>query len=159
MTSIDFLGNPDARLVLYLPHRPAGLDSFAHAPSAEVIVAANSNHWRKIINLLAKVVSPVADDWRAFRDSRLFNEAALCFAPEVGGQEGWHWIAGQANRERFAGFECQARTLPDDTGIAVDWPRKLLLSPYPDYRQLSNQRVERIRALLGQAGFYAGMGS
>lgn len=157
MTSIDFLGNPSARLVLYLPHRPEGLDSFAHAPSAGEIVAANSNHWRKIINLLAKVASPQEDDWRRFRDSDLFEHAALCFEPALKEGGCWHWIAGQANLQRFVSPDHHAAVLPEDAEIAVDGARRLLLSPYPDYRQLSNQRVARIREALAQAGFYDGV--
>lgn len=155
MTTIDLLGSPTARLVLYLPHSPQGAERFACAPTAQAVMAANSNHWRKIITLLAKVSSPVANDWRGFRDETLFADTALCFSPHLRSGPCWHWIAGQANLARFAGLEHQARALPEDGAIAVDAKQKLLLSPYPDYRQLSNARVERIRDALTQAGFYA----
>lgn len=154
MSVTHYLGSSCARLVLYLPHRPEGLEGFQHAPSAQAIIAANSNHWRKIITLLAKVACPSASDWRRFRDEQLFAETALCFSPELRPEECWHWIAGQANLQRFTGFECLPPALGDDPVIAVDASRKLLLSPYPDYRQLSNARVVRIREQLALSGFF-----
>ena len=154
---MDYLGPVPARLVLYLPHRPEGLASFAHAPSAQAVIAANSNHWRKIVTLLAKVACPVAEDWRSFRDDHLFAQTALCFSPTLKTGGGWHWVAGQANLQRFASLDQDARGLPEDGDIAVDWARRVLLSPYPDYRQLSNQRVSLIRDVLAQAGFYDGL--
>lgn len=155
MSAPDFLGSPAARLVLYLPHRPEGLENFCHAPSAQAIVAANSNHWRKIINLLAKVASPVEDVWRVFRDHDLFAHTALCFSPFLQPGACWHWIAGQANLARFGALAGQPEALAGDGDIAVDGKRRLLLSPYPDYRQLSNARVSRMRSVLAQSGFYA----
>ena len=155
MNPADDLGAADARIVLYLPHRPEGLASYQHAPSAQAITAANSNHWRKILALLAKVASPCQEDWRGFRDGPLFVEAALCFQPRLKRAECWHWIAGQANLQRFCALEQQAVALEDDPEVAVDVQRKLLLSPYPDYRQLSNARVARMRDALGKSGFYS----
>ena len=155
LMSMDYLGAESARLVLYLPHRPEGLERFCHAPLAQAIVAANSNHWRKIINLLAKVASPVAQDWRVFRDGALFERTALCFVPELQAGEGWHWIAGQANLQRFSSFELDACPALEDPDVALDEGRRVLITPYPDYRQISNARVVRIRALLERAGFYA----
>ncbi|MCK0153077.1 hypothetical protein MWU49_05135 [Alcanivorax sp. S6407] len=155
MSAPDYLGSPSARLVLYLPHLPEGLESFCHAPSAQAIVEANSNHWRKIINLLAKVASPVEQDWRGFRDGPLFERTALCFVPELQAGEEWHWIAGQANLLRFSSLELDACPALEDPEVALDEGRRVLITPYPDYRQISNARVARIRALLERAGFYA----
>lgn len=158
MSAPDYLGAPCARLILYLPHRPEGSEAGWRVPTAQGIIAVNSNHWRKILTLLAKVASPVAGQWRGFRDSELFVETALCFQPELQRGDRWHWIAGQANLQRFARVEQGGLTHPEDSQIAVDVRRKLLLSPYPDYRQLSNARVARIRGMLAQSGFYAEKG-
>lgn len=157
MPDPDYLGACHPRLTLYLPHRPNGLAQLVHAPSAQALVAANSNHWRKIVTLLAKMASPVADDWRQFRDDELFRQTALCFAPKLTGTSTWHWIGGKDNLQRFQGLAHCARPLADCPDVAVDPRQRLLLTPYPDYRQLSNAVVGRIRTVLGDQGFYRGL--
>jgi len=150
----DSLGATHPRLVLYLPHRPNGLAQLAQAPSAPALVAANSNHWRKIINLLAKIASPVANDWRQFRDAALFQHTALCFAPALSESATWHWIGGKDNLLRFNELSHQAQPLASSPSVAIDPDRHLLLTPYPDYRQLSNEVVRHIRCALECRGFY-----
>ena len=59
----DLLGSHTPQLTLYLPHRPNGLDVLVEQPSATALVAQNSNHWRKIVTLMAKVCAP-DDDWK-----------------------------------------------------------------------------------------------
>lgn len=154
MTAIDFLGAARPRLVLYLPHRPNQLAELVEAPSSRELMDANSNHWRKIVTLLAKVASPNADDWRNFRDDDLFAQTALCFASVLTASDGWHWIGGQENLKRFSHLNHHARPLPDCASVSVDPEKRLLLTPYPDYRQLSNTVVNHIRTFLGERGFY-----
>lgn len=154
MPHCDYLGASHPRLVLYLPHRPNGLAQLVGTPSAQALVAANSNHWRKIVTLLAKIASPVADDWRRFRDEDLFRQTALCFAPELTGTASWHWIGGRENLQRFDGLHHCAQPLADSPDVSIDPGEHLLLTPYPDYRQLSNALVSRIRSALGSHGFY-----
>lgn len=156
MSDIDYLGAVRPTLILYLPHRPNGLARLQQHPDAAELMAANSNHWRKIVNLLAKVASPVAEDWRCFRDTSLFQKTALCFAPALSGREGWHWIGGKDNLQRFAGLKHNACPLAGAPGVSVDTERRLLLTPYPDYRQLSNALVEKVRLSLEGQGFYGG---
>jgi hypothetical protein len=50
-----------------------------------------------------------------------------------------------------------ARPLHGAAEIAVDPQRRLLLTPYPDYRQLSNARVEQVRRVLREHHFYPGV--
>ncbi|SDK65836.1 DUF6942 family protein [Microbulbifer yueqingensis] len=154
VTSVGYLGAARPRLALYLPHRPNGLAQLARAPSSQELVAANSNHWRKIVTLLSKVTSPDADDWRSFRDEELFLQTALCFAPALSHTALWHWIGGKDNLKRFSTLNHHAQPLPDCPTVSIDPDRHLLLTPYPDYRQLSNSVVENIRTALGQHGFY-----
>ena len=119
-------------------------------------MAANSNHWRKIVNLLAKVACPVAQEWRHYRDTSLFQKSALCFTPALANGECWHWIGGKENLLRFAGLPHRARPLDRAPGVFVDAERRLLLTPYPDYRQLSNALVAQLRLSLEEQGFYSG---
>ncbi|WP_346839741.1 hypothetical protein [Microbulbifer sp. SAOS-129_SWC] len=123
------------------------------------LVALNSNHWRKIVTLLAKIASPAADDWRQFRDAHLFQATALCFSPQLNPNARWHWIGGKDNLQRFTELQHRARPLADAPDILLDADRHLLLTPYPDYRQLSNALVARIRTALGDLGFYAESGN
>ncbi|SHE66993.1 hypothetical protein SAMN04487965_0396 [Microbulbifer donghaiensis] len=150
----DCLGAPYPRLALYLPHRPNDLAQLLDAPSASALIAANSNHWRKIVTLLAKIASPVADDWRNFRDQALFQQTALCFAPQLSDTAAWHWIGGKDNLQRFANLHHNAQPLPNSPEVLIDPEKQLLLTPYPDYRQLSNALVAQIRTVLDDEGFY-----
>lgn len=154
MPETDYLGSHRPRLVLYLPHRPNGLAQLVDAPDARALVAANSNHWRKIVTLLAKIACPDADGWRRFRDEALFQHTALCFAPALVNTGSWHWIGGRDNLQRFPALQHAARPLDDSPGVSIDPDRRLLLTPYPDYRQLSNALVSRIRLALAGRGFY-----
>ncbi|MGP4844042.1 DUF6942 family protein [Marinobacter sp. 1Y8] len=156
MFQSDYLGTADPRLVLYLPHRPNSLAEIANAPCAKALIAANSNHWRKIINLLAKITSPVADNWRDFRDEALFRQTALCFRPELSTTGGWHWIGGKDNLQRFGTLHSNAQRLTRCAEVSIDTEKRLLLTPYPDYRQLSNKVVSQIREALDIQGFYSG---
>lgn len=152
MPEADYLGAARPGLMLYLPHRPMGM-----VPDVGALVAANSNHWRKILNLLAKVACPVADDWRRYRDQVLFQETALCFAPVLAQGPCWHWIGGKENLLRFTGLRHRARPLHGAPEIAVDPQKRLLLTPYLDYRQLSNALVEQVRRALCEHHFYSGV--
>ncbi len=154
MTSIDTLGCPEPRLALYLPHRPNGLSQLAAAPDSQRLIDANSNHWRKIVNLLAKVASPDAEGWRQFRDEALFRHTALCFTSILSDSACWHWIGGKDNLQRFGSLGQSAEPLPGCPSVRIDAEKRLLLTPYPDYRQLSNEVVSHIRTELGRYRFY-----
>ncbi|WP_193164426.1 DUF6942 family protein [Microbulbifer hainanensis] len=156
MSLPDLIGAVQPRIALYLPHRPHGMEELVMAPSARTLVAANSNHWRKIVTLLAKVASPEADDWRRFRDEELFQQTALCFAPQLIKSLCWHWIGGKENLQRFGHLQHSAVPLAGCQEILIDPDKRLLLTPYLDYRQLSNALVSEIRSALSAHGFYCG---
>ncbi|TCK08782.1 DUF6942 family protein [Marinobacterium mangrovicola] len=148
------LGTPAPRLSVYIPHEPASIDACIADTRITTLLAQNSNHWRKIVNLAAKVASP-DDDWRSFRDAYFFNQVALVFAPELEQTDGWHWIGGKENQTRFGMTNLSASPLPGTDDLFVIPEQKLLLTPYPDYRQLSNQKVAMIREALETLGFYS----
>lgn len=150
----NFLGAAQPQLALYLPHRPNDLVQLVKNPSAQALTAANSNHWRKIVTLLAKIASPEADDWRRYRDETLFRQTALCFAPRLSDTATWHWIGGRDNLLRFNDLHHHAQPLANCPEVLIDPDKRLLLTPYPDYRQLSNALVRQIRAALDRLGFY-----
>ena len=154
MPTADYLGAPHPRMTLYLPHRPNGMAQLVEAPSAQALTAANSNHWRKIVTLLAKIASPDAEVWRHFRDGELFRQTALCFAPRLNNKASWHWIGGKDNLQRFGELQHRAQPLAGSPDILIDPDKHLLLTPYPDYRQLSNALVSQIRTALDEQAFY-----
>ena len=154
MKAPDYLGPPQPTLILYLPHRPEGLDELIDAPDAGRLMENNTNHWRKIVTLLAKIASP-QEEWRSFRDKVLFEHTALCFSPRLREMPAWHWIGGKENLQRFKLEGLNTKPLADAPEIALDQEKRILLTPYPDYRQLSNTTVDRIRTALSEQGFYA----
>jgi len=149
----DCLGSKHPTIVLYLPHRPIGLEQIAAEPSAPKIEALNSNHWRKILTLLAKIAGPNGEEWREFKKQNLFQQTALCFTPNLVETVTWHWIGGKDNLERFKTLQHQAQPLTGSPDVLLDPKLRLLLTPYPDYRQLNNQTVDRIRSALDHHGF------
>ncbi|WP_432695470.1 DUF6942 family protein [Marinobacterium sp. YM272] len=155
-TDSQRLGPKEPRLTLYIPHRPAGLGTFAQPPKVADLLTQNSNHWRKIITLAAKVAAPDAD-WQHFRDQHFFDQVALVFSSELEQTPGWHWIGGKENQARFGLQTANLPPLPKAEDLFIDPARRLLLTPYPDYRQLSNRKVALIRQGLLQRGFYPGV--
>ena len=155
MKEPDYLGPPQPALILYLPHRPEILDQLVKTPDAGLLMKNNSNHWRKIVTLLAKVASPQLE-WRSFRDNALFEHTAMCFSARLREIPAWHWIGGKDNLQRFTIEGLNAKPLTNAPEIALDAEKKILLTPYPDYRQLSNATVDEIRRALSRLGFYTG---
>ncbi|QWL04000.1 DUF6942 family protein [Shewanella indica] len=61
------IGNDLAKARVYLPNSPTlPLDwHWQQNDAAAALIAANSNHWRKILVICAKIFAP-DDDWRSF---------------------------------------------------------------------------------------------
>ena len=150
------IGRATPRLVLYLPHRPKAFVELTQTPCVETLLSNNSNHWRKIITILAKVCGPDCDDWRSFRDKVLFDDSALSSASNLHAnlKSTWHWVGGKENLQRFTGLEHSALPLKDCKQVSIDPAKRLLLTPYPDYRQLNNSTISAIRTTLSSYGFY-----
>lgn len=148
----DTLGSTLPRLVLYLPHLPQGIEQYRQMPTAERLIAHNSNHWRKIVTIAAKIAAPDAD-WRGFRDKHFFDRIALCFTPVLLPNDAWHWIGGKANQARFDDLPSTVTPLAGSDDLFIDTEHKLLLTPYPDYRQFSDRKIGLVRQALAQAGF------
>lgn len=143
-----------------------------HQGEIASIVSRCSNHWRKLFNVLAKVVvacqwplmagEPVTC-WRTYRDNDLLqphSRVALLSTPPIltlptlttgskcrGGQQPWHIVAGKTYANAL-----QAKGLLSlhwlDSHFALDQERRVFVSPYPDYRQLSDRRIERLAELI-----------
>jgi len=168
------LGGANYRMAIYLANRPPlddypQLDTLRPVFSGELdhIVRNTSNHWRKVFSVYAKFMFelktrqpwPECDDfnrWQDYRDQRMLqsnSEAVLLFSPPriLPPAQGAaspnssaapiHIIAGKTYAETL-GLSGQLTWL--DAHFAVIEEQRLIVCPYLDYRQLSNERIERL---------------
>jgi hypothetical protein len=157
-------GSHNCHINFYIANRPP-LDDYPHLcelrglAMGELghIVANTSNHWRKVFNVYAKLLfdwygvekqSELPPSWQALRDRELFqqdSQAALLFsAPQFHKDDSIHIIAGKTYAAHLK--------LPPltwlDTYFAINPEHRLIVAPYPDYRQLSNERIARLINLM-----------
>lgn len=131
--------------------KPLALGEIAH------IASNTSNHWRKAFNVLAKLLydwyrQQGRDDlpatWQAYRDLELFqphsSEALLFSEPDFSVAQVTHIVLGKTYA---ATLELPSLTWLD-TYFAANKEKRLIVSPYPDYRQLSNERIGRLITLV-----------
>jgi len=154
------LGDINARFNVYIANRPpldeyqylVGMQSMMDGDIAR-IAQQTGNHWRKIFNVYAKLVFALNSQgfvtWQLYRDAFLLREnsnQALLFSEPDLSQPGLHLVMGRT----------YAKTLPLDAKLAavdadfqIDKNKRLLVVPYFDYRQLSNEKLERLQVLIG----------
>jgi hypothetical protein len=149
---------------------PLGRGEIAH------IAKETGNHWRKIFNVYAKLVycldektlslsrdknadkhlnlgAHQFDCWQSYRDAALLqagSNTALWFSPlevsscEASKKRNIHIVMG---RQYAASLH-----LPDmeiyDRDFAINVPRRIIVTPYFDYRQLSNVKLEVLADLI-----------
>jgi hypothetical protein len=138
------------------------------------IVKHTSNHWRKVFNVYAKLLfdwyqlnkrPDLPHSWQVYRDQELFqshSQEALLFSPPefnlnafttdtftaadstADNTSAIHIIAGKTYAARLS--------LPPlvwlDTHFALNQQYRLIVAPYPDYRQLSNERIAQLIRLM-----------
>ncbi len=140
--TLRYLGSPTPALILYLPHPPQLTDA-GRPVDIGAIIARNGNHWRKILTILAKLSAP-DDDWRRYRDNDLLqHHEAICFADQLQPGPAWHLVAGKASWQRLGIDPAQCRALDEQQRLRVK--DRLILSPYPDYRQFPNSLIGQLR--------------
>lgn len=122
------------------------------------IVKHTSNHWRKAFNVYAKLLfdwyqlqgrKNLPETWQAYRDVELFQshsqEALLFSSPAFESKDKViHIIAGKTYA---SSLDLPALTWLD-TYFAINNEYHLIVAPYPDYRQLSNERITRLIQLM-----------
>lgn len=159
------LGSPKSTINFYIANRPPiddypvmnDLRGLAMGELAH-IVKHTSNHWRKVFNVYAKLLfdwhqlqgrTDLPDTWQAYRDLELFQshstEALLFSAPRLDEDSPCiHIIAGKTYAAHL--------NLPPlvwlDSYFAINKEFHLIVAPYPDYRQLSNERITRLIELM-----------
>lgn len=110
------------------------------------------NHWRKIFNCYAKIAFTLDNQgykrWQDYRDCRLLQRGSaeqLRFDRCLMGDEGINIVCGRAH--------AQSLQLPDDLSwleqdFAISAKQRVIVSPYFDYRQLSNVKIQRLCELI-----------
>lgn len=157
------LGSHDSSINFYIANRPPiddypAMNELRGLATGELahIVKHTSNHWRKVFNVYAKLLfdwyqlqgrKNLPDTWQTYRDLELFQshspEALLFSAPQLDNNS-IHIIAGKTYTAHL--------DLPTLTWIdpyfALNKESRLIVAPYPDYRQLSNERIARLIELM-----------
>lgn len=139
--------------------RPAELSELAY------IVSNTSNHWRKVFNVYAKVMWQWLNltdpdqvnqlekcgvtSWQHYRDNRLFqregNEALIfsAFDPKYS-RSHLHVFAGKT----YGHQQYPHNLIEVNQQFWISPSNKLIIAPYPDYRQLTNARIDFLISLL-----------
>lgn len=161
-------GNASAGLQFYIANRPA-MDEYSdlsgvvpiNQDTIERINAHCGNHWRKIFNVLAKLMFSLGNHtfsrWQDYRDHKLltetdnlcllFNSPQTLTASTKKGSVPLRVIAGKTYAEACVGdFSWQW----NNERFALIPEQRIIISPYPDYRQLSDRRIETLVHLVAE---------
>ena len=155
------IGDKHCKLAVYIGNRPP-LDEYlvrehlvpARDDELARVGRETGNHWRKIINIYAKLgylLDPKSfPTWQAYRDGFLLtreSQQVLLFNNTIvtKAQDSISLICGKTH----------AMTLVDeddlqwiDSDFAINRSRHLIVTPYFDYRQLSNVKLEKLVGII-----------
>lgn len=159
------LGSHKSTILFYIANRPPiddypEMNKLRGLAMGELthIVKHTSNHWRKAFNVYAKLLfdwyslgqqKDLPASWQEYRDQELFQahaqEALLFSHPQFDGDKSTiHIIAGKTYAAQLA--------LPPliwlDNYFAINKEQRVIVAPYPDYRQLSNERIAQLIRLM-----------
>ena len=154
MGAVGF-GKESAKLILYIDKRPE-LDFCESLRDLEELkpnqleeIKATGNHWRKILNIFAKLAfamdSKSCDTWQAYRDDKLLTEQgdeALLFQDALVDSEAIHLIRGKHFFQDFDLEDEDFETL-DEAG-KISFSGRMYQVPYLDYRQFPNSLIEQL---------------
>jgi len=139
----------DAEYVFLLPNKPIlpdDVDSvFLARPNISVLIELNGNHWRKILTIMAKIVTKDSAKWRECRDINLFNQVGITFSLERLHNEDYKgivFVVGNTFRDPFP-VSNSAQELGVKHLAHVSYPS--IWCPYLDYRQFPNILIDTLR--------------
>lgn len=157
------IGAARGSIALYIANRPpsddyADLDHIRPLQPGEAhyIGQNTSNHWRKIFNVSAKFLYALRQQhntmayssWQALRDSSLFqahsDEALLFTPPDLSNTQITHIVCGKT----YAQTLDLGPLLWLNQHFAISEQVPIIVCPYLDYRQLSNERITRLVELV-----------
>jgi hypothetical protein len=158
------LGDENARFNVYIENRPP-LDEYEQLWCIKAleqgdianIAQQTGNHWRKIFNVYAKLVFALDakknSSWQSYRDDFLLSkksEQALLFSRPDFQKQGIHIITGRTYAQSL---QLDAQLISIDADFQMDIKKRLLVVPYFDYRQLSNEKLMRLVGLIQSIGY------
>ncbi|NRB39175.1 MAG: hypothetical protein HRU20_12015 [Pseudomonadales bacterium] len=155
-------------LRLYLPHRPPmqefeslnGIKLLQHG-DINTIIAATGNHWRKIFVIFSKIAAALDSrqlDWKTYQQNHLLQGSGselLVFCDDQG--ELASQLINEVNTQTihlFSGKACAeaAGCMPYcealESGFYRSHQGNVFITPYFDYRQLSNVKIDYLLSLL-----------
>ena len=158
------LGDGRAKFRVYIANRPP-LDEYQYLVGMQPLMEGDiariaqqtGNHWRKIFNVYAKLAFALNPGsfatWQLYRDAFLLrensNQALLFSAPDLT-QQGLHIVMGKTYAKTL---QLGADLAPVDADFQIDKNKRLLVVPYFDYRQLSNEKLARLQMLIGSMAY------
>lgn len=170
------LGARQADIAICIANRPM-IDHYPEidhlqllaAGELQHIVANTSNHWRKVFNVFSKFLYQLADsrvgqfpDWQSYRDQQLLQSGSresLLFSPpsvsfDRNAADSGHPSGSLGSRVYIIAGKTYAAQLQIrglvwlDAFFAIHPVAPIVVSPYLDYRQLSNARIEQLVELV-----------
>ena len=166
------LGVATGKVAFYIEHPPSiepynNLMQVSALANREIehINAHCGNGWRKIFNVFAKFLFAARlpdhditnySTWQSYRDSALLQassqEALLFSTPDFSAKTyDWHIIAGRTYAKSLLRDQIFTNNLIWlDDEFAVDYNLRLIISPFLDYRQLSNIKINKLVEIIRQ---------
>jgi len=156
------LGDPLESLInVYIANRPPldeydSIDGVIPMKPSEIysIAQLTGNHWRKVFNVYAKFIYELWDmsnfkDWQSYRDESLLqtgSKVRLLFSkPCLDETNKIHIVMGKQYAEKLGLSELSNEGMIRlDKDFAIDRNKGLIVCPYFDYRQLSNEKITRL---------------
>lgn len=164
-------------IAVYIANKPnmveyencVGMHAMIRQEITDIGVACG-NGWRKVFNVYSKLLyaldskmfsfSHKAPIWQAYRDNFLLQQGsgtALLFSPPVFSSEllpdsnTIHIITGKTYaKELINSGLLDTSLIWLDEYFAIDAAKRVIVCPYFDYRQLSNQKIEYLAKLIKQ---------
>ncbi|ROS04805.1 hypothetical protein EDC56_0318 [Sinobacterium caligoides] len=121
------------------------------------IVSLTGNHWRKIFNIYAKLLyqldSQHFDSWQDLRERQLLQQGSrqqlFCAHKKLQPYAKLEIVCGKQYARQLID-DAQLNWLDND--FAQHKQRPLIVTPYFDYRQLSNTKIEYLSQLISISG-------
>jgi hypothetical protein len=166
------IGSNNASLTVFLNHEPPETTySACHhvQPLTQEwmmqIIDAGGNNWRKVFNLYSKLCFQLTPDstlasWQDYRDQRLLHESEpyqlICYSGALSSVSECHTqiLNNDCILSLVTGKKCAASLglLDDlhwlDQDFAQVIGKNILVTPYFDYRQLSNAKMDTLVSLV-----------
>lgn len=168
------LGDANAKLRIYVANPPL-MPGFNNLQQVRALNEGEigaigyhcGNGWKKVFNVYAKLVFALpqhlrpelknAACWQDYRDNLLLqadSQTSLLFSPPQfasGGEDVLHVIAGRQHARQLQSDQALSIELTWlNEAFAINERYRLVVCPFLDYRQLSNEKIVRVADLVSQ---------